>query len=92
MENEYQPPKQQTSMGIAALILGILSVPLALFLNIFSIPLPILSIVFGYLAKKENDIFGLVGIILGIIAIVIIIVVWLIFAIVYVYVSSMTGR
>jgi len=87
MQYEYQ--KQQTTYGIAALVLGIIGVVLALFLNIFSIPLPILSIIFGYLARKQNDGLGLVGIILGVVAIVIISIIWIIALAVYVSVSGM---
>jgi len=87
MQNEFN--RQQSPYGVTCLILGIISIPLAIFLNIFSIPLPILSIIFGYLARKQNDNLGLAGIILGIIAIVIIIVFWMFVIMSYLFVSHM---
>ena len=73
--------EEHTNIGIAAVVLGILSIIL-LFLpwiglpfrsDILAIPLAILAVVFGQFARKSGDSYGIIGLILGLITLTIMI-------------------
>ena len=73
------PATQPKGLSIAALILGIASVPFG-FLGVFGIILGVLGVVFGFIARRRQPyarglwltglILGFVGLIIGIISIV----------------------
>jgi hypothetical protein len=67
--------KENTNIGIAALVLGSIGIILV-FLpwiglpfrsDIVAIPCAILAVVFGYFARKQDDSYGRMGLILGVI-------------------------
>lgn len=75
--------KEHTNIGIAALVLGAVSIILV-FLpwiglpfrsDIVAIPIAILAMVFGYFARKRGDSYGRIGLILGVITLIIMIVI-----------------
>jgi len=53
------------------------------------IPGAIVAVILGYLAKKQRDSFGLIGLILGEIVLILVVVSIIIAAMTYAYVSSM---
>jgi len=62
---------------------------LAYLLYLVGIPGAIIAIVLGYLAKKQGDSYGLIGLILGAIVLILMVISIIIAAITYAYVSSM---
>lgn len=78
-----QPQGQNNTLGLIAMILGIIAIPLGLCCGLFGSPFGIAAIVLGFLGKKKADegqasnrgqamagiICGAVGIVLGIISV-----------------------
>ncbi len=84
--------KEHTTIGIASVILGVVSIIL-IFLpwiglpfrsDIVAIPIAILAVVFGYFVRKRGDSYGLIGIILGVITLIVIMVIIILTTQVYV--------
>jgi len=82
--------KKHTDIGIAALVLGIVGIVITFIpsVSIISIPIAILAVVFGYMARKRGDSYGLVGLILGIIIIVFVVVSIILAIIFHVWISG----
>ncbi len=56
---------------------------------LIGIPGAIIAIIIGYLAKKQGDSYGLIGLILGAIVLILVVISIIISAMTYLYVSSM---
>ena len=82
--------KKHTDVGIAALVLGIVGIVMTFipFVSIISIPTAILAVVFGYMARKCGDSYGLVGIILGVIILILVVVSVILAAIFHVWIGG----
>ena len=83
--------KEHTTLGILSLIFGIIGIVIIWvpIINFGSLICAIIAIVTGYMARKEDDGFGLIGLILGIVALVLGIVFVIIAATAYMYITSM---
>ncbi len=83
--------KAHTSMGLAALICGILGIVIIFipFISFGSFILAIIAIVLGYLARKEGDRYGIIGIILGALVILLAVIFIVIAGMLYMYVTNM---
>ena len=70
--NEPQKNQDNASIGwgIAALILGIISIVFIYYI-IISVLAAVLAIVFGFIAMRRNDKMGKAGLILGVISVLI---------------------
>lgn len=81
---------KHTDIGIAALILGIVGIILRFipWISILAIPIAVLTIIFGYMARKRGDSYGLVGIILGVIILIFVVVSVILAAIFHIWISG----
>jgi len=75
------PPRRSDAgagMGIASLVLGIISLPLCI-CSLFDVPLSILAIIFGFVSRSQGGPRGTAtaGIIMGFISLLIVIVIFI---------------
>ena len=80
------PSEQKSIHGIASIIIGIISVEVAMGLPPVGVALGAIAILLGLRAKRKRDKYGLGGIVLGVISIAIAIIYWI------VYFSYWTGN
>jgi len=79
------------SVPIVPYITGPLDILIVLGFILYLVVLPgaIIAIILGFIARKQGDKYGLVGLILGLVVIILFIISIVLSAIVYVYVSGM---